>query len=253
MAPRGEVPFQTDFDFIESPHHTEIERSQHLTQADPRVFGQYYLADCSSVSGMDVFLREKDDRRHIDFFQGLETQREEGLPGRLPAALEESLESDPGLCELADQVKKLRLAKVDTSLSRAASYMVSSYRRALKRTALRNYQRKWIRDRRDQKVIQEVVEEPDDSSRTDLARSLCLIMPERGRLAQWMAAQGPMSKKDSFNAMRDLVSMLRSDLRVAYLPGAKPVDGRCPMPACHEPLTRQVHWNQTACLQLTGL
>jgi hypothetical protein len=51
--------------------YTSVQRSQHLTQADPRVFGQSYVANCSSVDGQAAFLREALDHRHVDYFQSL--------------------------------------------------------------------------------------------------------------------------------------------------------------------------------------
>jgi hypothetical protein len=51
--------------------YTETQRSQHLTQSDPRVFGEY-VANCSSVAGMRAFLDEEADHREVEYFQGLE-------------------------------------------------------------------------------------------------------------------------------------------------------------------------------------
>jgi hypothetical protein len=56
----------------------EVQRSQHLIQADPRIFGAAYVANCSSASGMDSFLGEKLDDRYIEYFQGLERFHEQG-------------------------------------------------------------------------------------------------------------------------------------------------------------------------------
>ena len=60
--------------------YTEVKRSQHLTQGEPRVFGQSYVANTSSVDGQAAFLGERSDHTHIDYFQGLEKFREGGLP-----------------------------------------------------------------------------------------------------------------------------------------------------------------------------
>ncbi|KAG7415409.1 hypothetical protein Forpe1208_v006918 [Fusarium oxysporum f. sp. rapae] len=69
--------------------YTEVERSQHLTQADKAVFGQSYTADTSSCDGLSAFLREKPDHRAVKYFQGLTQFRHEGLPTQLPAALKD--------------------------------------------------------------------------------------------------------------------------------------------------------------------
>jgi Protein of unknown function (DUF3435) len=46
--------------------YTEVKRSQHLTQGDPCVFGQSYVANTSSVDGQAAFLGESSDHAHID-------------------------------------------------------------------------------------------------------------------------------------------------------------------------------------------
>ena len=84
----------TNFELLE--RYTKVQRSQYLIQADPRIFGQSYVADCSSVDGQAIFLREANDHRHIEFFQGLKKFREPGLPYEFRVALEEDLDADPG-------------------------------------------------------------------------------------------------------------------------------------------------------------
>lgn len=71
-----------------SGRNTLVQHSQHLTQADPRVFGQSYVANCSSVDGQAASRDEESDERHIEYFQGLEQFHEDGLPDKLPANLE---------------------------------------------------------------------------------------------------------------------------------------------------------------------
>lgn len=78
-------------------NYTEIERSQHLTQADPRIFSQVYVANTSSVDGHEAFLDEALNHNHIDYFQGLDRFRELGLPCELPVGLEKELKQDSKL------------------------------------------------------------------------------------------------------------------------------------------------------------
>lgn len=94
-----------------------MQRSQHITQADPRVFGDSYVTNCSSVEGLAAFLGEKTDHRHIDYFQGLEMFREQGLPDKLPVdrkkSLTESLKRDPRVLELEQEVQRLEEVQAD--------------------------------------------------------------------------------------------------------------------------------------------
>jgi hypothetical protein len=93
-----------------------VQRSQHLTQADPRVFGQSYVANYSSVDGQAAFRGEESDHRHIEYFQSMEKFHEEGLPDKLPAHLEEDIHHDPQLCELKKEVHTLARSGVETKL-----------------------------------------------------------------------------------------------------------------------------------------
>lgn len=47
--------------------YIEVQRSQHLTQADSRIFGQAYVANASSVDGQGAFLGEVTNHKHIDY------------------------------------------------------------------------------------------------------------------------------------------------------------------------------------------
>src|SRR5271170_4850138 len=92
--------------------YTDVERSQHLTQADPKIFGQKYVANCSSVDGPGAFLQIPADHCGIDYFQSLEPFHEDGLPTELPAALKDALKGDPELMELQNKVSSLQNQQV---------------------------------------------------------------------------------------------------------------------------------------------
>ena len=87
--------------------YTEVERSQHITQADPRVYGDSYVANTSSVDGKSAFLNEVAQHDHIDFFQSFAQFREEGLPTNLPAERETAVRKDPALLILEARVAQL--------------------------------------------------------------------------------------------------------------------------------------------------
>jgi hypothetical protein len=187
---------------------------------------------------MDVFLKSQATHRHVDYFQGLEMFHEPGLPTKLPSRLEEGLDSDPGLSDLVNRVQSLRLEGVQGPLLSAASSTIGSYRKALKRRTLRTHQEQWMRERRDWKVLTRGKEQVRDPCKTDLVENICLLIPERGRLARQMAAEDPLPADEMWTAMEDLVSLLTKDLTVLYLPGLSPIDGCCPVKCCRERLAR---------------
>ncbi|KIW99701.1 uncharacterized protein Z518_11114 [Rhinocladiella mackenziei CBS 650.93] len=231
-------------------NYTPVQRSQHLTQADLGVFGQSYVANCSSVDGQAAFLGEPSDHRHIEYFQSVERFLEPGLPNELPARRLDELSRDPRLCELQEQLASLEREGTTGPVVNEAKRWLSNYRRKLYKKALRGYQQWWVRDRRDWKILTNGQERPNDPSNTDLVQHLSLLIPERGRLAQWMCQDEPLSPESMWQAMRDLHSLCTRDLTVLYLPGLNPREGRCPVKSCQKlmddlPKNRRNHHIQT--------
>lgn len=216
--------------------YTEVERSQHLTQADPRIFGQAYVANTSSVDGQGAFLGEATNSKHIDYFQGLERFREPGLPCELPARLEEELKQNPRLQELEQEVRQCP-RECQTALKHSRQ-LLASYWNTLQRVALYKYQERWIRERRDWQVLTRGREQRDDPHRADLVESLYLLLPERRRLAQRLASDAIMTSVDRWLATEDLYTLCTRDFSVLYLPSHQPVNGRCPVKCCQIELER---------------
>ncbi|KAK5080233.1 hypothetical protein LTR05_008746 [Lithohypha guttulata] len=119
--------------------YTEVQRSQHLTQADPRIFGQVYVANTSSVDGQGAFLGEPVNHKHIDFFQGLGRFLEPGLPSKLPARLEEGLKQDPEYRKLEADVRQCP-QECPVALKQSKQLLASCWSK-LKRVALINTRR----------------------------------------------------------------------------------------------------------------
>ena len=225
--------------------YTEVQRSQHLTQADPRIFGQSYVANTSSVDGQAAFLGEQVDHSHIDYFQSLEKFREPGLPCELPAHIEESLRQDCRRQELELEVQKS--SKKDPLHLRESKMRLASYLKTLKGSSLRQYQESWIQQRRDWKIITRGREQARDLNRTDLVQSLCLLFPERARLAQRLASDEPLTAGTKWLAMEDLYTLCSRDFPVLYLPGCQPVVETCPVKCCQLALELWVPTREAGC------
>ncbi|KKK18808.1 hypothetical protein AOCH_003098 [Aspergillus ochraceoroseus] len=90
--------------------------AQILTQKSTAVFGNNYLADCSSVDATNTVRRKPVEHGHVEYFQGFGQFHEAGLPRRLPFEEEQSIEADPRLQarmkELCDAVEKQVLCKL---------------------------------------------------------------------------------------------------------------------------------------------
>ncbi|KAI9866782.1 MAG: hypothetical protein M1813_000724 [Trichoglossum hirsutum] len=118
----------------------ETEHFQHITQSDPHIPSQSYVANCSSVDGQAVFLGEAAQHDHIDYSQGLRKFREKGLPNRLPAKIEASLEQYSNLLELKNKVQQLEVDEnADPCEISMAKAKVREYLCSLKAKTLQQY------------------------------------------------------------------------------------------------------------------
>ncbi|KAK5202942.1 hypothetical protein LTR41_011299 [Exophiala xenobiotica] len=204
----------------------------HLTQADEQVFGQSYVANCSSVDGQAAFRGEKSDQRHIEYFQSMEKFHEEGLPDKLPSHLEDDIYRDPELRELEKEMQTLAQTGGGSKARSQPKQRCANRLKELKNQALRQYQEHWIRERRDWKILTRGKEAAPDKSKTDFVQSLCLLIPERGRLAQKMAADHALEPTEMWKTMQDLYTLCMQDFTLLYLPKSRPVDGACPVKCC---------------------
>jgi hypothetical protein len=186
---------------------------------------------------MRAFLGEKADHREVEYFQGLEQFREQGLPYQLPAAERDKLQDDSVLGDLQHNLRALRLQGAPSAVNEAKKHL-SRYRETLERETLRQYQKQWIQERRVWKILSRGKERAKDVCRNDLFQHLCLLRPERGHLARMMASEEPLSLADNWQAIRDMQSLITQDFTVLYLPGHEPVEGACPVPCCRLDLER---------------
>ncbi|EXJ95819.1 hypothetical protein A1O1_00943 [Capronia coronata CBS 617.96] len=195
------------------------------------------MANCSSVDGQAAFREEESDHRHVEYFQGLEKFRENGLPTRLPAHLEKEVERDPELCTLKAEVQRLRTEGKNQDFT-VAQRRLTTHSTRLKKAALDLYQECWIQERRDWIVQSRGRQKAKDGSKTVLAPSIYNLFPERGRLARAMASTHALPVEEMWAALQDLVTLCRRDMDTVYLPGSRPVDGLCPI--CQRRMKRYV-------------
>ena len=212
--------------------YTEVQRSQHLTQADRRVFGRDYMASTSDVCGKTAFWNEPAQHDHVDFFQSFAKLREKGLPSSLPAEKEAAVRQDPQLLVLEREIERLRSDGAPASEIKAATGRARNYRSGLRKRLLQQYKLEWVRQRRDWKVATRGKEKADDAQTTDLLDVLSSVMPERRRLTKTMISDEVVSEQDRRQAVEDLCFLASQDTTTFYLPGEKPIDGVCPSDGC---------------------
>jgi hypothetical protein len=140
--------------------YTEVERSQHINQTDPRVYGQSYVTNTSSVDGRSAFLNEPAQHGHMDYFQSFAILLEKGPPSRLPARREFAIRRDSQLLEFETNVHRLKRRNASASQSKAAESKARGYRASFTKKSLQQYKLEWVRQRRDWKVTTRGKERP---------------------------------------------------------------------------------------------
>ena len=93
---------------------------------------------------MRAFLGEKADHREVDYFQGMEQFREQGLHYQLPAAERDKLQDHPS---------SVNSSKKPSDFKARGAPSTITYRAALERETLCKYQKQWVQDRRVWKIL----------------------------------------------------------------------------------------------------
>jgi hypothetical protein len=120
-----------------------------------------------------------------------------------------------------------RTAGGDKALNKAKQ-RYTNHLKKMKSKALRQYQEHWVRGRRDWKILTRGRGVAQDRSKTDFVQNICLLIPERGRLAQKMAADQPLEPGEMWQALQDLHALCVQDFTVLYLPRSRPPRWRLP-------------------------
>jgi hypothetical protein len=86
--------------------------SQIYGHKDPGTYAKDYVLHCSSINTVATVLDENPDEEgqldHIEYFQGFERFYERGLPGELPAEIEQSVLEKPELMEIKSRIEHLQ-------------------------------------------------------------------------------------------------------------------------------------------------
>lgn len=150
------------------------------------------------------------------------------------------MKGDPGLLQRQDVINKLiKFRSSNVALNKAKSEL-SQHWKTLEREALKTYQRQWVSDRRDREILTRGKENAKPRENVDILQCLFRLIPERKRLAHWMAAENPLPSSEMWRAMADIHTLLTKDLTVIYLPGHEPIEGTCPVKRCEFRLARYV-------------
>jgi hypothetical protein len=101
-----------------------------------------------------------------------------------------------------------------------------NYRKALLRlriAGLKEYQSHWVRERRDQRILNRGKEEPIISDNNVSTRAQSLIMPEIAKISSLMSSDRELSFDEMLAFVDDLKTLCERDYDVIYLPQESPV------------------------------
>ncbi|OAQ57905.2 hypothetical protein VFPPC_11363 [Pochonia chlamydosporia 170] len=202
--------------------YTEVERSQHLTQADKAVFGQSYVAFVSSCDGFAAFMREKPDHAAVEYFQGVSQFWQPGLPTKLPAALRDKINNHPDILELKREIKASGSIRSDKNTTKN---QLNALRKRLERGALEEHRSKCFKEKRRDRLLRGSHRSADDDDDADPLNDL---IPEKGRVAQAMIRTLPVDHAKQPGIMRDALLLLTGPGSVYYRPQEVPKNGLCP-------------------------
>jgi hypothetical protein len=216
--------------------------SQIYGHKGPETYAKDYVLHCSSINTVAAVLDEDPDAEegsdHIEYFQGFDRYYEPGLPSTLPAKIEQSLLKKPELKEIKDRIKHLQSHNDDKGLI-ALERM--NYKKSLLRSRLselKEYQKRWVRERRDQRILSRGKEGFLVHGKDITARTQALLMPETARIATAMSCTKEQSFEEILLFVEDLKTQCARDFDVVYLPGESPVQGFCPARQCQTVITR---------------
>lgn len=210
-----------------------------MAHQGPGTFPEHYQAHCSSIDTVSAVLDEKDQSDHIEYFQSYAQFHERGLPGELPAEIKESILEKPDMVEMRVRIESFEQSDDEESLKNVKL----EYRKALVRHRLfelKQYQNRWVREKRDQKILNRGKEEPTHLENGIRTRAQMLIMPEIARIATAMSCTKELSFDEKLLFVQDLQTQCARDFDVVYLPNESPIQGLCPAKGCQTNIARLV-------------
>ncbi|KAJ5471326.1 hypothetical protein N7530_008683 [Penicillium desertorum] len=218
-------------DFSTGKHGSALV-SQIYGHKDAGTYPKEYLLHCSSIDTVSAVLGEEEQSSHIEYFQGFERFYERGLPGELPAGIEASILQMPEVVDIRRRIKQLEASNSDKRVTAAEKL---NYRKTLIRlrlASLKEYQNRWVREKRDQRILNRGKAELVISENDVSTRAQSLLMPELAHISTLMSSDRELSFDEMLLFVDDLKTHCERDFDVAYLPRESPIQDRCPARDC---------------------
>ncbi|KAJ5291551.1 hypothetical protein N7478_000802 [Penicillium angulare] len=206
--------------------------SQIYGHKDASTYPKEYLLHCSSIDTVSAVLGEEEQSSHGEYFQGFERFYEQGYPGELPAEIEANILQMPELIAISSRIEQLQALNSDKGSIAAEKLNYKKTLLRLRIAGLKGYQNRWVRERRDHRILNRGKEEPLISDNDVSTRAQFLLMPELANISSLMSSDKELSFDRMLAFVDDLKTLCERDFDVVYLPRESPVQGRCPAKDC---------------------
>ncbi|PSN60122.1 hypothetical protein BS50DRAFT_507169, partial [Corynespora cassiicola Philippines] len=239
-APRREALIKADGKRRMGPRYAGYSLStikKFASQVTDSTLGRHYLHDMSNVDGAATFLGLRKKTDLTANFRSVSMGRNPDLLLTLPASMQHDLEMREDysslwkeIDSLDSQIRDAESSKISQELRTRQSELYTQ-RRKIRQQELKKYQASQRRDY-DSKTDTHM----SDWRRTYFEQVVCHMVPERARLASTLLLAKPLRSPEGISAMQDLLMLLESDSFVGYQDSLRPVDGRCRVQSCSEPM-----------------
>ncbi len=196
---------------------------------DPAMFRKSYMPGMITVEGQASYLAQPLRNDCHKDLRGMSLRHRPQLWQALLATLKADLERRPDFVALDAEIEVMT-AKIgtvspeDSGQERACRKNLYEQSRQLTAMELQAWRKK-----RPSKPTHSTSFVDHHRTRFDRVRHLML---ERDHLASSLFSQTSLRSVEGQAVLRDLISLYRSDSRVAYYPSTPPEMGRCPSPRC---------------------
>ena len=225
---------ETDLLTFGTGKHGSALVSQIYGHKDAGTYPKEYLLHCSSIDTVSAVLGEEEQTSHIEYFQGFERFYERGLPGELPAEIEASILQTPEVVDIRRRIEQLEASNSDKKVTAAEKLNHRKTLIRLRLAGLKEYQNRWVREKRDQRILNRGKAEPVISDNNVSTRAQSLLMPELAHISTLMSSDRELSFDEMLLFVDDLKTYCERDVDVAYLPRESPIQDRCPARDCLE-------------------
>ncbi|KAK0707790.1 hypothetical protein B0H67DRAFT_495372 [Lasiosphaeris hirsuta] len=187
-----------------------------------------YLSSITVVDGLGGFLKLPLRSDQAEDFRSMTVKRNPELFLSLPAKTQDELRQREDHVAITTKLEDLSF-ETNAETRTAIRNQLLKQRRMLEKEELNRVRSTQDRAHPAEREGKGKYHVDQDRSWFDRLRHM---MPERERLSHALFSISPLRSPEGVSAIKDLLSLLKSNCRVAYQPSLRPRQGKCPVPHC---------------------